>query len=376
MTAAVTDFTQFAELRRAADTRDPEVLREVAGQFEALFVQSMLESMRDASLGDPLFGDSDAHAMYRDMLDQQLAAEMAGGKGIGLADMIVRQIGSGHPGAGGPGSEDAASDSSGPRWFALNAAGAGPLPLEGRPGPVSGPAAVSTGGSILPLPSLGSDGDQRAAAGDGFHSSSVDARPANHVSRNTVFPVTGPVSAEARQTGPGSAYGWADPASFARDLWPHAQRVADRLKVAPEAVMAQAALETGWGQHVMPRADGAISNNLFGIKASAGWQGESVARRTLEFAGGVPRQEVARFRAYDDVAASFDDYATFLSENPRYRPVLENGSDIEGFARAIGASGYATDPEYANKISRVANGELMHEVLAPLKNAPTSSIGN
>ncbi|MEO1201595.1 MAG: flagellar assembly peptidoglycan hydrolase FlgJ, partial [Pseudomonadota bacterium] len=321
--------------------------------------------------------DSDSHAMYRDMLDQQLAAEMAGGKGIGLADMIVRQIGSGHPTAGGTVGEDAASDSSGPSWFALNTANARSLPLEGRPGPVSRPAAVSTGGSILQLSPL--DSDQRVAAGDGFNSSSVDARPATHVSRNTVFPVTGSgvaVSAEAHQAGPGSAYGWSDPASFARDLWPHAQRVADRLKVAPEAVMAQAALETGWGQHMMPRADGAISNNLFGIKASAGWQGESVARRTLEFAGGVPRQEVARFRAYDDVAASFDDYAAFLSENPRYRPVLENGSDIEGFARAIGASGYATDPEYANKISRVANGELMHEVLAPLKNAPTSSIGN
>lgn len=358
MTAAITDFTQYAGLRQAADGRDPEVLREVAGQFEALFLQSMLKSMRDASLGDPLFGDSDQHEMYRDMLDQQLAAELAGGKGIGLADMIVRQLGARNPSAAATGSasvgdrhsrgDDAANSTDvEPRWF-----------------PVPDRAAVA--GGLLPmLPGTGGPvGDARAVG------SAAVAPPAE-----PTIPATGPAEGTGIEHS-GAGQGWADPASFARDVWPHAQRVASRLNVAPEAVMAQAALETGWGRHVMPRTDGAISNNLFGIKANAGWQGDSVARRTLEFEAGVPRQEVARFRIYDDVADSFDDYAAFLSDNPRYRSVLGNGSDVEGFARAIADSGYATDPDYAEKISRVANGDLMHEVLGPLKNAPEPSIRN
>lgn len=289
MTAAITDFSQFAELRRGADNNDPAVLREVAGQFEALFLQSMLKSMRDASIGDPLFGESDSHEMYQGMLDQQLAVEMSSGKGIGLADMLVRQLGG----------------------------------LEAE-SPVSGR------GTVVPkIPS-------RAAA------------------------ATKP--------------DWQDAESFARDVWPHAQRVAERLNVSPEAVMAQAALETGWGKHVVSGRDGTFSNNLFGVKASHDWQGGSVARRTIEFADGVAHQEVAKFRAYDDVAESFDDYMEFLSSNPRYAEVIDSGDDVEGFANAIAASGYATDPTYAEKISRVANSETMHRVLAPFKNAAAESI--
>ena len=90
MTASITDFAHFTGLRAAADNKDPAALREVAGQFEALFLQTILKSMREASLGDPIFGKSDQHEMYQGMMDQQLALEMASGKGIGLADMLVR----------------------------------------------------------------------------------------------------------------------------------------------------------------------------------------------------------------------------------------------------------------------------------------------
>jgi flagellar protein FlgJ len=169
---------------------------------------------------------------------------------------------------------------------------------------------------------------------------------------------------------------WRDAASFARDVWPHALRVAKRLNVAPVAIMAQAALETGWGKHVVSGRDGTFSNNLFGIKASHGWQGDSVARRTIEYADGIAHQEVAKFRAYDDVAASFDDYFEFLSTNPRYSKVVDSGGGVEGFASAIAASGYATDPAYAEKISRVANSDTMNRVLAPLKNSATVSIND
>jgi flagellar protein FlgJ len=124
----------------------------------------------------------------------------------------------------------------------------------------------------------------------------------------------------------------------------------------------------------MSSRDGTFSHNLFGIKASDDWQGDSVARRTVEFAGGIARHEVAKFRSYDDVAASFDDYAEFLSTRPRYAAVIGSGADIDGFANAIADSGYATDPAYAQKISRVANSETMNRVLEPLKNAAAVSI--
>lgn len=289
MTAAITDFTQYAALRRAAEANDRDALRQVAGQFEALFLESLLKNMRAAPAGDSPFGDSDAHDMYRGLLDQQLALEMARGRGMGLAEMLVRQLGG----------EDAAA-----------------LPNERAFDPV-------------------------------------------------------------RVTRPAAAAGvpaWTSPERFAQDVWPYATRVAARLNVAPEGVLAQAALETGWGRHVMQRSDGASSFNLFGIKAGRSWAGDSVSRRTIEFEGGAARQTVARFRAYDDVGATFDDYARLLGTNPNFARVRDHGSDVEGFASALQSSGYATDPQYAAKISAVANGDTMSRVLSALKSAAEAPI--
>ncbi len=293
MTAAITDLNQFTGLRLAAEKNDPAALREVAGQFEALFIQTMLKNMREASLGDPLFGDSDQHELYQGMMDQQLALEMASGKGIGLAEMLVRQLG---------GAEA---------------------------------SKLSRSGREFTLPGV---------AGSG----SVAAKPAPD---------------------------WSDPRAFVRDIWPHAERAAKRLNVAPEAIVAQAALETGWGAHVMPAADGSSSFNLFGIKAGGSWSGDAVTRRTLEFESGVPRPQYARFRAYSDVAATFDDYARFLSDNPRYESVLGRGADSQGFARALQASGYATDPRYAEKLTSILDSPTMRSVMSELKISSSSPIG-
>ena len=282
MTAAITDFTQFTALRAGAERNDPEVLREVAGQFEALFIETMLKNMREASLGDPLFGDSSQHEMYESMLDQQLALEMANGKGIGLAEMLVRQLGG----------EEAVARIRPAASYSL-------------------PASPATGAAPQPL--------------------------------------------------------WKDPESFARDVWPHAERAAQRLNVAPEAIVAQAALETGWGAHVPQHPDGSSSFNLFGIKAGKGWAGAQVSKPTLEFEAGVAQPQLAEFRAYDDVAATFDDYSEMLTSNPRYASVSNHGEDIEGFARALQSAGYATDPLYAEKLRDVAGSETMQRALAPLK---------
>lgn len=331
MTALAIDFAQFPELRHAALNNDPAALREVAGQFEALFIQSMLKSMREASLGDPLLGDSNSHEMYEGMLDQQLAVEMASGKGIGLAEMLVRQLGG----------EDGAKVKDGQklpdqRGFPLERT----LPNE-RAYPIN---RASPNGRAYP----------------------IDGGPSN--GREFALERT-------RRTAAGlSEPGWNDPQSFARDVWPHAKRVAKKLNVAPVGVLAQVALETGWGRHVMARGDGQLSFNLFGIKAGHSWSGDSVARRTVEFDGGVARSEIAQFRTYDNVAATFDDYAELMAENPRYSNVQGHGSDVNKFASALQSSGYATDPDYASKISRVANSDTMARVLAGLKNSVSSSI--
>jgi len=277
MTAAITDFTQYTALRAAAGQNDPAALREVASQFEALFVQSMLKNMREASLGDPIFGNSDQHDMYQEMMDQQLAVEMASGKGIGLADMLVRQLGG----------EEASKLSSN----------------------------------------------------------------SSHVAPT-----------------------WSNPQSFARDIWPHAERAAKKLGVAPEAVVAHAALETGWGAHVMPDQSGASSYNLFGIKAGSSWTGEEVTKKTLEYDATVPRHEYARFRAYNTIDATFDDYAAFLGDNTRYTDVRGHGDDVAGFAKALQASGYATDPDYADKLNRVVESPTMQRVISELKNSSPQPI--
>ncbi len=303
MSFAVTDFSGYAALRRGAAAGDPATLRAVAGQFEALFLETLLGNVRDASLADPLFGQSDAYDMYRGLLDRQLATEMASGRGIGLADLLVRQLGGGAP-------EPARSTAA-------------------RPAGPGGPAK-----GALPA---------RTAA---------------------AAPAGGKRAAAAAQ---GGDDGWSGPAAFARAVWPHVLAAARRIGVAPEAILAQAALETGWGRHVIPRDDGTSSFNLFGIKAGPDWQGATATRATLEYAGGVARRETARFRAYSGLEETFEDYARLIAENPRYAAARDKGADTQGFARALAASGYATDPGYAEKITRVLSSDVLKSALDGLK---------
>ncbi len=304
MTSAITDFSQYDRMRLDANADSPAVLREVAGQFEALFVETLLKNMRSSNLGDPIFGQSDQYEMYQGMLDQQLAVEMSSGRGIGIADMLVRQLG-------------------------------------GEVADVPVPAATSQW---------------------------MPANPSHRASRQPVS--SGQLATTAAA---GAVANWTNPADFARDVWPHAERAGIKLDVAPEALLAQAALETGWGAHVMRRPDGRSSFNLFGIKAGRGWDGASVARSTLEFRDGVAYRELARFRAYPDITATFDDYAAFIGDQSRYASARGSGQDARHFAGALQQAGYATDPHYADKIERILNGETMREALQALEGDLQSS---
>jgi flagellar protein FlgJ len=336
MTAAITDFSQFSGLRRGADASDPAVLREVAGQFEALFIQTMFKNMRDTSLGDPIFGQSDQHDMYQDMLDKQYALEMSSGPGIGLADMLVRQLG---------GEESADVES--PQQLSLSTErfSGSPLPLTGFSGTERFPRRVPP---LIP----GLTGSNQVVPDEVRAFSNLK---------------TGEV---------GSVPVWSTPEDFAQQLWPYAERAAEKLNLSPEALVAQAALETGWGEHVMKHPDGTSSLNLFGIKASNNWSGGTVSKPTIEYSDGIVRKERATFRAYPDLAATFDDYAEFIGEHPRYQGVTNHGDDTSGFATALQESGYATDPRYADKINAILDSNVMRKALQWLKDNAAVPITN
>ncbi len=323
-----TNLSGFDQLRAEAQRNGNAALPAVAKQFEALFTQMMLKSMRAASdsFGAGM-GDSDAGKAYRDLFDQQLAVSLAqNGKGLGIAQMLVRQLGGGvKPGSG---------------------TGAYIGALGGTDSAVVGGAADAGIGDPSQLPATAEAFQQRLAA-------LIDAGRA--------------VGRSAAQWVPQDAN------EFVAALAPYAQAAARQLGVSVRSVLAQAALETGWGKRMPRGANGGASFNLFGIKAGSSWDGRKVSVPTLEYENGVAVRKRAQFRAYDSPAQSFKDYANLLGNDPRYAGVRGHGDDVRGFAQALVRGGYATDPSYAAKVAAIAASPQMREALATLKNAPNPS---
>lgn len=214
---------------------------------------------------------------------------------------------------------------------------------------------VRNGWSQSELPALGTEGLLRRAAA--LQAAAVDGAPGQ------TLPLLTPALARtpARAAGPGAAplaAGQAVPATAQQDflqaIGPWAREAGAALGVAPELVAAHAALESGWGRRPLRGADGGDSHNLFGIKASGGWRGASVQALTTEYAGGEAQKTTEAFRAYPDHASAFRDYAQLLQNSPRYQEALNTGSDAAAFAQGLARGGYATDPDYADKLARVA----------------------
>lgn len=287
---------QSVDKLRLQTKQDPDAaLKAVAQQFEGIFMNMMLKSMRDATPQDGLF-DSEQSRLYTQLFDQQLAQKLSAGKGIGLADMMVKQ-----------------------------------LTRSGMVAASQTQEKLSSSG-VVPEQSKQTD-SPRAMLQQGI---------------------------ENRQ---GTAPAFKTPKEFVDAMWPHAVEAGKELGVAPQLLLAHAALESGWGRRQILGADGKSSYNLFGIKASAKWDGDVVNAATTEYSNGVPQNKREPFRAYASYAESFRDYAALLQGN-RYREVLGQNSDAAGFARALQQAGYATDPMYASKIARVANSETMRQALA------------
>ncbi|HKR76506.1 MAG TPA: flagellar assembly peptidoglycan hydrolase FlgJ [Rhodanobacter sp.] len=324
-----TELSGFDQLRAQAQRDGKAALPAVAKQFEALFTQMMLKSMREASdsFGNAL-GDSDAGKAYRDLFDQQLSVSLAqGGKGLGIAQMLIHQLGG-----------------------------------------TATPTPAGTGASI------GTLGGTGVAAATGPTGGADDP---DGIGDPTKLPATpdqfqrrlANVVEAGREIGR-SAMKWLpqDAQEFVRALAPYAEAAAQKLGLSVRTVLAQAALETQWGKHMPRNADGSTSFNLFGIKAGSSWNGSKVSVPTLEYEDGVAVRKHAQFRAYDSPAQSFRDYANLIASNPRYAAARGHGDDVRGFASALVRGGYATDPSYAEKISAVASSPQMRAALAALKN--------
>ncbi|CAB3764216.1 flagellar rod assembly protein FlgJ [Burkholderia sp. MSh2] len=298
------DVQGFDALRAQAKQSPQAGAKAVAGQFDAMFTQMMLKSMRDASPDGGLF-DSHTSKMYTSMLDQQLAQQMSK-RGIGVADALMKQLlrnagqGAGSDTAadvGGMGGAGADGNEGG--LAAMNAMARAYADAANN-GALAGGRGYS-GGSALTPPLKGASGVQDA---DAF----VDR-------------LAGPAQAASASTG--------IPARF---------------------IVGQAALESGWGKREIRASDGSTSYNVFGIKASKGWTGRTVSALTTEYVNGAPRRVVAKFRAYDSYEHAMTDYANLLKNNPRYSGVLSASRSVEGFAHGMQKAGYATDPNYAKKL--------------------------
>lgn len=327
----VNDFGQFARLRGAARNNDPEALKGAARQFEALFTQQMLKSARATKFGGDLMSN-DQTEFYQGMFDQQLSMKMSEGDGLGLANLLVRQL--------------QARQSSAPATPA------------GEPIPLTRSSAMC---EALPLKSS-SSGTAAAQEPDRVIGLPLHVAAQRHMKPLVFHPsVVKPVAPPTPQNVPAGAHKALD---FVNEMLPHAEAAARELGVPAHVLVAQAALETGWGKHQIKNADGTPSYNFFGIKADRSWDGDRVTRPTTEYANGVAHRERAAFRSYDTPEAAFQDYVRFLKTQPRYARALDHGGDAQQFVAGLQKAGYATDPAYADKIHRIASGRLMNAALA------------
>ncbi len=338
------DPNSLGDLQRLAreDGRSPQTLRAASKQFEALFLQMVLKSMRDATPGSGLT-DNDQTRLYQSLLDQQLALNMAQSKGTGLAEVIYRQL-------GGSTSQASAID-------ALDTGNRGPASgfdlanvVRRAAIPAARARAVESAADFLAgLPGVGQAGgsDSAGAFSSVAAQAALDARLGEAV--RSAREASGQVSTRVRD--------------FVSEVWPHALEASRSTGIPAQFMVAQAALETGWGQKQLRHADGSPSHNLFNIKAGSSWKGRTVAVEATEYAGGQAYTERSRFRSYPSYAESFRDYARLISNSPRYAEVLGQ-TDAAGFARGLQAAGYATDPMYADKLTRIIGGSTLRNALA------------
>ncbi|MES2755888.1 MAG: flagellar assembly peptidoglycan hydrolase FlgJ [Pseudomonadota bacterium] len=307
------DTKGLGELKQSAKAGSPEALKSAATQFEAMFINMMMKSMRDATPQDGML-DNQQTKMFTSMLDQQMSQNMAK-RGVGLADVLIRQL---------------TVQSTNAQALAIG--GDQNVPTSNAmPAPMAAEQLLKTPGALLApsrMPALSPFAPAAPAAAPGALTPSGRAQ-APHVR------------------------------SFQDKLGAHAEEASRTTGIPAKFMLGQAALESGWGKREIKNADGSASHNLFGIKAGPGWKGKVATAVTTEYVNGVPQTRVEKFRAYDTYADGFKDYAKLISKNPRYEQVMASAGDAASFARGLQKAGYATDPLYAAKLSRIITHSLV-----------------
>lgn len=310
------NMQQFGELKLGARNNSAKATEAVAQQFESLFVQQMLGSMRSAALVDES-QHSSYMDFYQDMYDKQIAMTISRQGGLGIAKMIIKQLPGGQDDAGSTGND---------------------LPLH----------AWQEAKTKLPLKAMDYQSDNPAVVVNKFDSNDITEQKISH-------------SNASLETGPKTKH------QFVSEIWPHAARAAQSLGLNAEVLVAQSALETGWGKHTMSFPNGRSTYNLFGIKAGPGWSGATMSKPTLEFRDGVMKTELAQFRAYDSTSHALSDYVQFIQSSSRYDDALSHKGDASNYLRGLQQAGYATDPDYADKILDIMRGRTFGQTLASLE---------
>ena len=393
------DLNRLNQLK-VGDKNSDGNMRKVAQEFESLFLGEMLKSMRSATeaLGQDNPLNTPAAKQYQEMYDQQLAVSMSReGGGIGLADVLMRQMSKNKPMAPGEAAAASAAKQEAAKAAVQTPVAAGTVAIGGPLSRVNGQRPLWASRSV------------QAPTGEGTHrndmalinqrrlalppkladrllaglvpSASTTAATAATVQNKIQLPQStrsgsGPLyngdwlasQTDSAAGGGMQIYGRAmaqiplAPAKkafssadeFVNTMLPMAKEAAARIGVDPRYLVAQAALETGWGKSVMRAQDGSSSHNLFGIKAGSSWKGDSARAITSEFRNGEMVRETAQFRSYDSYKDSFHDLVTLLQTNNRYQDVVKSADNPEQFVRELQKAGYATDPDYASKISQIA----------------------
>ena len=306
------DIGGLDSLRAKAQKDDKGALREVAQQFEGIFVQMLMKSMRDANAvfesDSPM--NSEYTKFYEQMHDQQMSINLSDKGMLGLADLMVQQL---------------------------------------SPGTSAVTPASVLRGNMQSSHSFAKDRVMQSAI-QPVKEESITGSQDTHIASKIDNILTGKsLPSEVRQ----SEVTFTDKDDFINKLYPHAEKAAHALGTQPEVLIAQSALETGWGQKMIKAAGGQSSNNLFNIKADQRWQGDKALVSSLEFEQGVAVQQKADFRVYEDIKQSFDDFVSFISDGPRYQEAMKKAANPNEFIQALQDAGYATDPNYADKVIKV-----------------------
>ena len=296
------DAQSLGNLKAAAGASSPEAIKETAKQFESLFMGELLKSMRAATMKSGML-DSPGSDLGTDMLDQQFAVQMSGQPG-GLGDMIELQLTRQMAAMGGT-SDPALGASSSPS----------PSPSPTTNTPVS-KATVTPTAPATPA-----------------------TAPVHHMAKSPRGPTASQVD-------------------FVNKHSDAASKIEKTSGIPASYMLGQAGHETGWGKFEIKQKGGGPSFNLFGIKAGAGWTGKVAEVTTTEYVNGVAGKKVAKFKAYDSYEDAFKDYAHMISDSPRYAKVKLQTGSAHAFASGLQKAGYATDPEYAAKLSRAINTTL------------------